>query len=177
MLFPHEPTIKLHDDGTFVLPHVSPNHYVLHLNGLPDGYYIQSVYMGSVEGLENGLDLLNGPAGPIRVVISKKAGVVDSLVTDDAKKPVAGATVVLVPESPKRRTRPRFYTQGTTDHNGHVTLKNVKPGEYQIYAWESIASREWMDPEFMVPFRGKGKKVSISQMGQVGIALTVLSVP
>jgi hypothetical protein len=29
----------------------------------------------------------------------------------------------------------------------------------------------------MAPFRGKGKKVSISQMGQVGIALTVLSVP
>jgi hypothetical protein len=146
MFGPPQP-VSVAADGTFTITNTAPSQYVFGLRGLPAGFYIESVRLGGEEALEAGADLTSGAAPPIEVVISPKAGSLAGAVTGDQEKPVMGATVVLIPESTRRRVRPRFYRVASTDQAGGFVMRDIDPGDYQVYAWEVVENGDWMDPE------------------------------
>jgi hypothetical protein len=152
----------MNSDGTSVFPRVNLDHYVFHINGLPPGFYIKSIHAGPKEALEDTIDLSTGAAPPLRVVVSAKAASIRGVVLDDKQKPAPGTTVVLVPDSIKRREKARFYKEAVADQYGRFQMPNVMPGDYQIIAWERIEFRSWMDPTVFIKYDGAGMKVSLA---------------
>ena len=169
---------KVAGDGKFTLSGVFPDASNLSVTGLPDGFYVRAIQLGDRDVLESGLDLTSGPpAGPLRIVLSGKAGTVSGTVTAADGKPAAGATVVLIPRSEKRRTQSRFYKFTTTNPSGQFTLKNVDPGEYRACAWEDVETMAWMDPEFLKPYENKMTALSVEPGARAALQLTAIPAP
>jgi len=165
-------------DGKFTLSGVFPDASNLSVTGLPDGFYVKSILLGDRDVLESGLDLTSGSAaGPLRIVLSGKVGTVSGTVTAADGKPAAGATVVLIPKSEKRRTQSRFYKFTTTNPSGQFTLKNVDPGEYRVCAWEDVETMAWMDPEFLKPYENKMTALSVEPGARAALQLTAIPAP
>jgi hypothetical protein len=56
-----------------------------------------------------------------------------------------------------------FYRSVKTDRSGAFQLKGLPPGEYKLYAWESVENRAWVDAEFLKPVEAKAKAVTIRE--------------
>ena len=138
-----------------------PDKADLNVTGLPEGFYIKSIQLGEQEILESGLDLSKGAAGPLRITLRSGTTTLEGSVTDKDSKPVASATVVLIPKSESRRRSAKFYKTAIADQQGHFTLKSVEPGEYKIYAWEDVETMAWMDADFVKPVENNGVAVTV----------------
>lgn len=156
------------------MSNVSPDHYHVDVNGMPDGYYIKSMRTPDADILDTGLEVTAGGAGPVEILLSPNAGAVEGVVRNDKSEPAVGATVVLVPKSKERRERVLFFPTGTTDQNGHFTLKNVEPGDYKAFAWEEVEYGAYMDPEFLKPVESKGESVTVRESGWEKVELKVI---
>ena len=153
-------------DGTFSMLNVQAELYDVRVSGVPDGGYVKSIRMGNADITDTGLDFSTGvtPA-EVAIVISLAAGAVDGTVQSEKPEQAAGATVVLVPEG-SRSESDRYYVTASSDQNGRFTLKNVTPGEYRLYAFDTVESGAYMDPEWRKPYEGKGERVSVRESGR-----------
>jgi len=145
-------------DGGFTLNNVNPGRLHVNLTGLPDGYFVKSVRSGDQDLPDNVLDTTGGAAGALRIIVSGKAGQIDGAVSG-----AAGATVVLIPEDPKRSEQFQNIKMVNTDQHGRFSLKSIEPGDYKLYAWEDVEPGSWMDPDFMKPLASKGKAITIRE--------------
>jgi hypothetical protein len=50
-----------------------------------------------------------------------------------------------------------------SDTSGRFEFRNVPPGNYKLFAWESIDRGAWQDPEFMRAFETRGVPVRIEE--------------
>ncbi len=160
-------------DGAFTLDNVALTSYRLQVTRLPDGYWVKSIKMGEREVKESGIDLTQGPAGPITVTIAPNAGQISGTVLNDKQQAAAGVTVVLVPEA-KFRDREEAYQNTTTDQYGAFSLKNIEPGEYKLFAWEDVEYGAYMDPDFLKPVEDRGQSVSIQEGSRETVQLSLI---
>jgi hypothetical protein len=80
---------------------VTPGEYRLKVGTGRFGGYIKSARYGAVDAL-NPPFRIDGP-GQFEIVVGTNSGALDAVVVDDAQKPSPGATVVLVPDPPRRQ--------------------------------------------------------------------------
>ena len=165
---------KVAEEGKFTLTNVFADANRLSVTGLPAGFYVKSMQMGSQDVLESAPDFANAQGSGLRILVSGKAGTATGTVTDAGDKPVGGATVVLIPKSEKRRSIVQFYKTATTDQKGLFTIKSVDPGDYKAYAWEDVEIQAWMDPEFVKPVESKGTAVTVDPSGQHQLQLKAI---
>jgi protocatechuate 3,4-dioxygenase beta subunit len=152
---------KVGEDGKFVLRDVFPDASSRPVvNGLPQGFYVKSIRLGDQEVLESGIDFSSGASGTMVITLSGKAATVEGSVVDAKSQPSAGATVVLVPKTEKRRGVSQFYKNASTDQQGRFVSRGVQPADYTVYAWEDVESGMWLDAEFMRPLRGESLEVT-----------------
>jgi hypothetical protein len=95
------------------------------------------------------------------------------LAKDGPTKVVPGATVVLVPEA-RRRSNGALYVVGTSDASGRFTLRGVAPGEYKVFAWESIPAFAYQNSTFIAKHEERGNLVNVGQSGTATVELTVI---
>jgi hypothetical protein len=117
--------------------------------------------MGSIDVLENGLDLRNGVAGPLELTIGGPAAKLSGTVKNEKDELVPGATVTIVAKDRKARTD--MAHTATTDQFGHFEVAGLVPAEYRIYAWEDIEAGAGEDEDFRKPFEGLRADVDLSQ--------------
>ncbi|MDR3701515.1 MAG: carboxypeptidase-like regulatory domain-containing protein [Candidatus Sulfopaludibacter sp.] len=89
---------------------------------------------------------------------------IEGVVHDKEDQPVAGATVVLIPE-PKLRFRHDLYQDANTDQLGRYHLAPVTPGEYKLFAWPDIEEGIWFDPDFLKDAEPQGLEITIDAKG------------
>jgi hypothetical protein len=75
-------------------------------------------------------------------------------------KPVADATVVLLPEDAAHRNSHTTH-QESTDDAGHAAFKDVPPGNYLAFAWEKVEEGDWFDPVFVKAAANDGVRVTL----------------
>src|SRR5689334_10151636 len=97
------PNTQVAEDGSFSLTNISPDDYYITLFDLPEGYYLKSIRMGDADLLYDTLNLNRVSSGPVAIVLSASAGLVEGMVLNHTAQPVVGSTVVLVPNDSKRR--------------------------------------------------------------------------
>jgi hypothetical protein len=151
------------EGGKFTLKNVAADRYLVQVNNLPEGSYVKSVRFGGQDLTEEGLDLTSGVAGSLQITLSLEAAQVDGVVQDSDNKPVAGATVVLLPDV---RSRYSLYREVTADQNGAFRLKGVTPGDYKFLAWEDIVTGASQDPEFLKKYESKAESLSLKESGR-----------
>ncbi len=163
MLGPGAQGGQLKDDNSFSFTNVQPDLYDLRIFGTPDGGYLKSVRVGDADVTESSIDFTNGVAGgDITVVIAISAGQITGTVQNEKLEPAPGAVVVLIPEG-KRRELDRFFQTSSTDQNGNYTLKSIAPGEYRLFAFDTVEYGAYQDPEWLKPYESKGERLSVKE--------------
>ena len=154
----YRPTIAA--DGTFTIPVVPEGHYRIAVQiHEPGTTYVADIRQGSFSVYDNGLQVGNSEVAPLEVEIKSNGGSVDALALGADQKIAVGKTVALVPA--QRKQNPVLYMVGQTDAQGHVVMSNVAPGQYRVFAWDSVRPGSWMNAEFMKKIEEAGTAVTV----------------
>ena len=161
-------------DGTFTLSGVTPGEYQLKVKAGRNGS-VKMARFGTVDAL-NPPFYIDASQTQLDIMISPNAGTVDAIVLDDKLKPILDATVVLVPEAP-RRNRADLYEAKGTDSTGQAHLTDIEPGDYRVFAWDDIPADAWLDADFIRPYESRGKLVHVSEGGVATVQVDLISRP
>jgi hypothetical protein len=151
----------LDPSGDFVFPNVLEGRYSVNATALPANSYIADVRMAGRSVLDEGF-VVGEPSGVLEVQVSSKGARIQGTVLDTLRKPVPTARIVLVPEL-SRRQNPLLYKVAVSDSKGSFTMSGVAPGQYSLFAWESLPGTAYMNAEFMAPYEAKGQAVTITE--------------
>jgi hypothetical protein len=161
-------------DGSFAVPAVPPGRFrVGAIAGLPANQYLADVRQGGMSVFDSGFDVGGKSAGPLEILIGSGAGTVEGTVQEGPLKPVAGAAVVLVPES-RRILNRALYFSTTSDASGRFALRGVPPGEYQLFAWESVVPNAYQNSGFLAKHAGRARTVRVGQGTTVSVEVPVI---
>ena len=162
---------KIQSDGQFSIAHVQPGAYAADAVVPPD-FYIKSERSAQANLLESSLAISWDPPARIEIVLGTDGGRITGTVVDPAGKLFAGAQVVLVPTA-ERRNRPDQYRAVTSDEEGKFDIRGIPPGEYQLFGWENVEERAWLNPEFIANYRDRSAifMVPANAVGTVQVPL------
>jgi hypothetical protein len=161
-------------DGTFKIPAVPEGHYrVMTVAGLTPDLYLADVRHKAVSVFNAGFDVRPGENDSIQVLVGTGAGTVTGLVQDGPAKVVAGATVALVPEA-ARRENLALYLSAATDASGRFVIRGVPPGDYKLFARESVRPFAYQNATFIAKDENRGKLIHVGQGSTVTAELTVI---
>jgi hypothetical protein len=153
-------------DGSFEWKNIPPGHYSVQMSeasALPD-WFLKSVAAGGRDAADSGFSL-NGSTSTLDLLIvaSANGAVAEGVATNQKDEPVADAVVVAVPAARFQRGHPDRYRKAVTDQSGRFTLRGLPPGDYTLFAWESVDGEAYYDPEFLQGYEGQGKALSLTE--------------
>jgi protocatechuate 3,4-dioxygenase beta subunit len=162
--------VPVRADGTFAFHDVPEGTYHLKVQPLPDGYYQKP--SGEGDAAEADVKVGRNHGAAVELVLSAGAGRVAGTV-NKGDQPFAGATVVLVPDAP-RRGQPRFYRQAISDTGGRFNISSITPGDYKLFAWEEIDHGMYLDPDFLQSYEDSGQSVKVEEGGNLNPQLELI---
>ena len=122
--------------------------------------YVKRITLGNVDVLNDGLLLTDSPNTALVITIGANAGSLEGRVSS-GQQTVAGTTVVLIPESGQR-----FHVNhqfALTDEAGRFQINSVPPGDYKVFAWDSIEPGAWQNIDFVRAYESQGRLVHINE--------------
>jgi hypothetical protein len=166
-------SIPVASSGDFSAPDIPPAQYGIQISGLPDTAYVADVQQGGISVFNTGFTTGKQPAIPLEIVVNGNGGIIEGNVRTTDRKPVPGSMVVLVPPVADRRNTMRYKT-ATTDDEGNFSMKGVAPGQYSLFAWESVPPTAWMNSDFLAKYQDSGRQVFASQGSQLNVQLDLI---
>ena len=167
-------SVPVNAEGAFSVTAVPEGRFrISSIVGLPQDMYLADVRQNAQSVFDSGFDVNAKNNSPVEVALGSGAGTVNGVVMDGPTKVVAGATVVLIPET-RRRDNRALYVQTNSDATGRFTLRGVAPGDYKVFAWESIQAFAHFNAAFMAKHEDRGKLVHVGQSGTVSAELTII---
>lgn len=139
----------------------------------PRGLVMSRVRSESVDVLRDGLTVTRAGKVSLEIVLADTAGAIDGVAEDAEGKPVAGATVVLVPDF-ALRGRPDLFQDTNTDQHGRYSFEDVPPGDYKVFAWRDVEPGIWFDVEFLKNVEAKGHAVTVGKKGHESVAAQIV---
>jgi Carboxypeptidase regulatory-like domain len=162
-------------DGTFLLLDVMQGTYDIHIGGLPEGYYLKSAHIGSVDAADDGLTIGGEPpTSPLMLDASPGAAQVEGVVQTPNGKSACAATVVLVPDAPRRSIH-LHYQSTDVDRFGHYTLTGITPGSYKLFAFDNADEAGYYDPASLQPYENLGQSAHFDEGDHRTIPLKLIS--
>lgn len=151
-------------DGSFEWKSVPPGTYFVELAGQGGGnsdWYVKSVLAGGRDVNESGINV-NGGSVVLDVVASANGSVVDGVAVNAKGEPVSNAVIVAAPEA-RLRGREDRYCKTASDQSGRFTLRGIAPGEYTLFAWESLDGEAYLNPDFLKSYEGQGSALRVGE--------------
>jgi len=157
--------------GKFVLVKaLPPGHYAVDVNvrSLPDGCFIQKVKVGGDEVSADDVEIAGSAA--IDIVISHAAGQITGSVTDEEGRPFSKSSVTLIPADGKSRPikEPVYET-------GSFKFTALRPGKYQLFAWEEVDDDLWQDPEFRAKYEKRATEITVGPSETQNVQLRAIA--
>jgi hypothetical protein len=158
-------------DGQFQLARVPPGFYKLHINGIPDGWYVSRASSGGRDILNDGM-LVEGAVSPLDVRLAEGTGRIAGFVRNRDSQPVADSRVLLIPPVPLRGPFTQYPTT-VSDEAGAWALERVPPGSYRVVALELLGLeavgeevqrgvyRYWQSPDFLRQYELRGELITV----------------
>jgi hypothetical protein len=106
------------------------------------------------------------------VVVATGGGRIDGSLNDVRSQPLPGTRVVLVPA--RARYRPDLHKTTFTDQNGRFVFATVAPGDYKVFAWESLEDNAWFDPDVISRSETRGRSVHVTATSSETIDLRII---
>jgi len=160
-------------DGNFQWVDVPAGNYYVQVVGDPNqDWFVKSVAAGGRDINDSGINV-NGGTIVVDIVASSNGGIVNGMVVEGKNQPVADAVVVAVPEV-RMRGRVDRYRQTVTDQSGHFSLRGIRPGDYMLFAWESVDGEAYYNPDFVKAYDGQGSVLHVSEGEQKSLQLSAI---
>jgi 5-hydroxyisourate hydrolase-like protein (transthyretin family) len=151
---------ELYNNGELRLRNVIQGDYRLFLTNLPEGFYLKEARVGDSDALKDVIHIASGKTETLEIVLGTTRSVIEGVAVDTQGQPVSGAQVVLVPA---RRQRTDLFKAITAMSDGRFKLLNVPPGNYKLFAWETIESNGYFDPELLGQAEAQGVPVRVGE--------------
>lgn len=139
----------------------------------PPNAYVADVRMNGASIYDSGLVVGAGFTGLIDVFFQTGPGGIAGRVLGSDQKPVATANVILVPAQSRRRN-PDLYRTATTDADGTFTMTGLPPGEFKVFAWQTLGGAPYLNPAFMARYEERGSAVTIFGGGQTSLDVALI---
>jgi protocatechuate 3,4-dioxygenase beta subunit len=162
-------------DGSFEWKDVPAGNYYVQLmgeSGANEDWFVKSVLAGGREVNDTGL-IVSGGAVLIDLLVSANGGVADGVVVDEKGSPVENAIVVAVPEA-RFRGRTDRYLKTVSDQSGRFSLHGIRPGDYTVFAWETVDGEAYFNPDFLKSYEGLGNAMKVSEGMRTALQLKVI---
>jgi protocatechuate 3,4-dioxygenase beta subunit len=160
-------------DGSFVAEGISQGTFRVGIRALPPEAYIKSMRMGNADVLSDGLVINGVPENPLEIVIGLNAAGIEGSVINSRQETLANRTVALIPDPPLRH-RIDLYKTAATDGSGRFRIRGLAPGDYKLFAWESVEAGAWHDPEFIRLHENRGRPVRLSEGMDENVQVSVI---
>jgi hypothetical protein len=162
-------------DGSFEWKSVPPGHYYVQLSH--DGvaatdWFLKSVAAGSSDITSSGFSV-NGNTVALDVVVSANGGIVEGAVVSAKGEPSADTVIVAVPETRFRGNLDR-YRKILSDQGGRFTMRALPPGDYTLYAWESIDGDAYYNSDFLKQYEGQGTILQVGEGEHKSLQLQII---
>jgi hypothetical protein len=164
-------------DGSFEWKNVTAGHYYVQISdasSLPD-WFLKSVTAGGRDVADSGFSA-SGGATTLDLVASANGAATEGVVTNQKDEPVADAVVVAVPEA-RFRSHPDRYGKAVSDQSGRFTVRGLPPGDYALFAWESIEGEAYYNPEFLKSYEGRGKALHVKEGDRTSVQIKTIPAP
>lgn len=164
-------------DGSFEWKNVTAGHYYVQISdasSLPD-WFLKSVTAGGRDVADSGFSA-SGGATTLDLVASANGAATEGVVTNQKDEPVADAVVVAVPEA-RFRSHPDRYGKAVSDQSGRFTVRGLPPGDYALFAWESIEGEAYYNPEFLKSYEGRGKALRVKEGDRTSVQIKTIPAP
>ena len=163
-------------DGNFQWVDVPAGNYYVQVIGDPNqDWFVKSATAGGRDVNDAGISV-NGGTAALDLIISSNGGIADGVVLDGNNQPVPDAVVVAVPEA-RLRGRIDHYRKTVSDQGGHFSLHGIRPGDYTVFAWESVEGEAYYNPDFLKTYEGQASALHVSEGEHKSVQLTVLADP
>jgi protocatechuate 3,4-dioxygenase beta subunit len=163
-------------DGSFEWKNVPAGHYSVQISdasAMPD-WFLKSVAAGGRDVADSGFSVSGGAtAVDLLIIASANGAVADGVATNQKDEPVADAVVVAVPEA-RFRSHPDRYRKALTDQRGRFNLRGLPPGDYTLFAWESVDGEAYIDAEFLKTYEGQGKTLRLGEGERANVQLKTI---
>jgi hypothetical protein len=154
-------------DGSFRIESISPADYRVVVTGLPVELYAKEVRLGGLDLMNQTIHVTSGTpiGGTVDVLLSPNVSQIDGSVLDDRGQPISGILAVLVPD--RNREHTELFKTATTDQTGHYSIRGIPPGDYKLFAWETLESFGYFDPELLKQSDSQGKTIHIIESSKL----------
>ena len=144
------------------------------LGPYPDAY-VSDVRQRGKSVFNDGFFQVEAEPETVDLIIQPKGPAIDGIVgvRSAGRSGIETARVVLVPQPP-RRNNVLLYQVTNPDSAGHFRFTGVAPGQYKIFAWESVPVNAWENAEFMAPCEGLGRPVSVAGADVANITVDLI---
>jgi hypothetical protein len=68
-----------------------------------------------------------------------------------------------------------MYSMKITDGFGRFSMLGLPPGDFKLFAWESVQGTNYNDPDFFQAFEGRGSRVHIEERQTQPVQLEVIT--
>jgi hypothetical protein len=160
-------------DGSFTVKNLAMDEYIVNVSDRGPDSYLKSVRAGGEDFLYTGVNVAR-IKGTLEIVVSNRGAQLEGSVAAADGKPYQGATVVVVPERPIKTRRGATRT-AATDQYGNFTMRGLRPGTYQLYAWDYMDDDQYRDPEFLAKYADKAVKIQVREGEQARADLRLTS--
>ena len=162
------------EDGTFTILNIPQTRYLVEMGaGLPPNLYVSDVRLGPLSVFDSGFEFGREPIPPLQVSLRSGAATVEGTVRDGSNRPIANATVVVIPPDNRRENR-ALYKTAQSDAAGKYTVRGIAPGNYKIFAFEGLAGGEFYNSRFLSRYESRGKPINVAQGGSTTESLTLI---
>ncbi len=162
-------------DGSFEWKDVPPGEYYVQMMRESDAtgdWFLKSIVAGGRDLRDSGL-AVNGGSVTLDLIASNNGGTVNGVASDSKGVTVANAVIVAVPEARLRKRLDR-YRKTISDQSGRFTLRGVPPGDYTLFAWESVDDDAYYNPDFLKSYEGQGIALRVGDGERKTLQLNVI---
>ena len=160
------------DDLRFTLKGVPPAVYSVNLNGAMGRCYVKTIVYGGQVAPEGALAVSEG--GPLEITLAPYSATLSVTVVDRDGNPLPRARITAVPKDGGGMNGAGPGTMGIAGPTGQTTLVSLRPGTYQVYAWENAEPIPPQSADYLKAFEGRAKTVTVGESGRTTVEVTAI---
>jgi hypothetical protein len=168
------PVVDVQPDGTFRIFGLIEGDYFVEFQHYAPGLYVKSIRFDGTDILTQPFRVSGSENGTIEIILHSGVARLEGIVMDARSQPVSSSSVLLLPE---QRSRTDLYTFVQTDQNGRFQFSRLSPGGYKIFAWETVDTYSFYDPDFIRQFEQLGKRIDVAESSNGTVDIRVIPLP